>query len=92
VRLAARDVAGDATAEPVFEVAPEAMREAVLRETVLLLSRALLRRSRMVKYVCGESQSLRFLGSFNGFGLLGCNVSWRFKCGEPGYRTQLLPR
>lgn len=48
MRLAARDCAGDAAAEPVFEVAPEAMREAVLRDTVLLLSRALLRRSRMV--------------------------------------------
>jgi hypothetical protein len=56
VRLVARDgagdCAGDAAAEPVFEVAPEAMREAVLRETVLLLSRALLRRSRMMKDLC----------------------------------------
>lgn len=49
VRLVARDCAGDAAADPAFEVAPEAMREAVFRETVLLLSRALLRRSRMVK-------------------------------------------
>lgn len=48
VRLVARDCAGDAAAEPAFDVAPEAMRDAVLRETVLLLSRALLRRSRMV--------------------------------------------
>jgi hypothetical protein len=54
VRLVARDCAGDAAAEPVLEVAPEAMREAVLRETVLLLSRALLRRSRIVKYLYGD--------------------------------------
>jgi hypothetical protein len=59
VRLAARDVAGEATADPVFEVAPEAMREAVLRDTVLLLSRALLRRSRMVKYIWTNSLSLK---------------------------------
>jgi hypothetical protein len=51
VRLAARDWAGDATAEPALEDAPEAMREAVLRDTVLWLSRARLRRSRMVGVV-----------------------------------------
>jgi hypothetical protein len=51
VRLAARDCAGDATAEPALEDAPEATREAVLRDTVLWLSRARLRRSRMVDVV-----------------------------------------
>jgi hypothetical protein len=48
VRLAARDCAGDAVVEPACEVAPEATRDAVLRETVLWLSRARLRRSRIV--------------------------------------------
>ena len=48
VRLAARDCAGDAVAEAALEEAPEATREAVLRETVLWLSRARLRRSRIL--------------------------------------------
>jgi hypothetical protein len=53
VRLAARDCAGDGTAEVALEdaaeVAPDATRDAVFFETVLWLSRARLRRSRMVK-------------------------------------------
>jgi hypothetical protein len=49
VRLAARDCAGDAVVEPALDVAPEATREAVFFDTVLWLSRARLRRSRIVK-------------------------------------------
>jgi hypothetical protein len=48
VRLAARDCAGDAAAEATLEDVPEAMREAVFLDTVLWLSRARLRRSRIV--------------------------------------------
>jgi hypothetical protein len=48
VRLAARDCAGEAAAEGALEDAPEAMREAVFFDTVLWLSRARLRRSRIV--------------------------------------------
>jgi hypothetical protein len=52
VRLAARDCAGEGTAEVALEdavdAAPDATRDAVFFETVLWLSRARLRRSRMV--------------------------------------------
>ena len=52
MRLAAREVAGDATAELVFEAVVDATRERALRDNVLWLSRACLRRSRIV----GESR------------------------------------
>jgi hypothetical protein len=61
VRLVARDCAGDAAAEVAVEAAPDATREAVLRETVLWLSRARLRRSRILKLFY-ESLSDRLLG------------------------------
>jgi hypothetical protein len=51
VRLAARDCAGEFAAEFTFEDAPEAALDLALRDTVLLLSSARLRRSRIV--ICG---------------------------------------
>ena len=51
VRLAARDCAGEFAAEFTFEDAPEAPEAALdlaFRDTVLLLSSARLRRSRIV--------------------------------------------
>lgn len=54
VRLAARECAGEAAAEGALEDAPEAMREAVFFDTVLWLSRARLRRSRIVM-LCFET-------------------------------------
>lgn len=47
-RLAARDCAGDPTAEVVFEAVVDATRERALRDIVLWLSRACFRRSRIV--------------------------------------------
>jgi len=49
VRLAARECAGDATAELVFEAVVDATRERALRDNVLWLSRACLRRSRILE-------------------------------------------
>jgi hypothetical protein len=56
LRLAARDCAGDATAEFVLEAVVDVTRERALREMVLWLSRACLRRSRIFEYglqACG---------------------------------------
>jgi hypothetical protein len=49
LRLAARECAGDAVVELVFEAVVDATRERALRDMVLWLSRACLRRSRMLK-------------------------------------------
>jgi hypothetical protein len=73
VRLAARDCAGDAVVEPALEVAPEATREAVFFETVLWLSRARLRRSRIaVRVAALYGARERFCGGFRS--PLGCSV------------------
>ena len=53
LRLAARDGPGELAAELALDEVPEATRDRALRDTVLLLSSALLRRSCMMDVSLG---------------------------------------